>query len=457
MPPPKRAITNLVACKDTCSGCGVCVGVCPQSALTMGIASMGDLVPQWDGNACTDCGLCTVICPFSTGVHDPRELNKALFGGGNDGVSLAFHADVGWFQYALVGYSSLYRPTSSSGGLVTALLADLLRRHEVDAVAVVGQSITSDGVAFSFRKVTTVDDLPRFSGSVYHPVEISALVAEMGGSSNERWAVVGVPCLCAALRSASSRQPRLRRAVAYVLGLACGMYQNTMYTELLARKSGFALSAVAHINYRIKNLQGPANDYGFQAVGTTGGKGKIIPYHGLPLFLGTNGYFRCNACNYCKDVFAEASDACFMDAWLPEYRSDPRGTSLVVVRDAHLGDILKSSATCVVEEIPIEQVVRSQQGQVRRKRKFVEIRLGRKRDGFGLHERFRWWLQRTTQRRSKQAWARYGRSGRVWCFWLVIADLLVLQTTAAFLQRVGAHLAAISASARRTLAFWRLL
>jgi hypothetical protein len=50
-------------------------------------------------------------------------------------------------------------------------------------------------------------------------------------------------------------------------------------------------------------------------------------------------------------------------------------------------------------------------------------------------EIFNWYLERRTQRRSKIAWAKYGRKYGLLAFWLSITDVLVLQIVAKFLTK----------------------
>ena len=407
----------------------------------MKVRSNGDLVPHLTGTCSRHCKICLEVCPFFKGLHDPREKNIECFGPPSENLKssiqsiqqnqVSFHNDAGWYLRSIVGYSENHRPGSASGGLLTMVLEKLLTTNKVDRVAVVGNSLPDNGSLFHFKSVSSVNELRACAGSVYYPVEISHLVREMVERPTVRWAVVGVPCLCAALRKAVSLLPKLQHSVQYILGMACGMYQNRMYTEMLIKASGLIPEDVTKVKYRVKNTKGPANNFGFNAETQQGKEGKLIPYHGLPFFLGSNAYFRCNACNFCKDVFAENADACFMDAWLPEYLSDPKGASLVLIRNSSLDrlftEVDEEKNGLVIKDISIERLVSSQFGHIRRKRQLINLRMGEKVDGFKCTDHFEWWLQRCTQNRSKMAWACFGRKYGIGLFWLAMSDLLIIQ------------------------------
>jgi ferredoxin len=54
--------------KDTCAGCGICVDVCPEHALSM------DGLVAVDPERCTGCGACIAECPseaLSLGLQAP--------------------------------------------------------------------------------------------------------------------------------------------------------------------------------------------------------------------------------------------------------------------------------------------------------------------------------------------------------------------------------------------------
>lgn len=444
------SVVETVVDAERCVGCGVCAGMCQQNALAIRIATNGDLSAVRGRGTCReDCKVCLAVCPFESGVHDPRSVNRELFGSAPQ-----CNEDVGRYERCVVGHRAdeALRWASASGGLATWCLEELLRRKVVTRTAVVRWAgKRTDRQLFEYRVAASPEEVRAAAGSVYYPVEASSLVREVLETAGQTWAVVGVPCLCAALR----RSGALRRRVPYVLGLACGMYQNTFYTEMLAQRSGISLQELSGVRYRCKRGSARANDYGFVAYGADGAAGKVLNYEGLPSFLGRSGFFRQNACNYCMDVFAEAADACFMDAWLPEYEREPRGTSLVVIRSRALSEVFSEGAASglvAVREVGADAVARSQHVHVRRKRVLIGMRVGLGAQGkrsWSVLDELDWKLQRLVQERSKSKWAQMGRgSGGERAFWRAMLPWRLLSSGRDFARRLGGYWARASRTLR---------
>ena len=90
-------------------------------------------------------------------------------------------------------------------------------------------------------------------------------------------------------------------------------------------------------------------------------------------------YFTPNSCNFCEDIFAELADVCFMDAWLPAYKSDFRGTNIVLVRSSEILACYQNTGfnDASLRPIKIDDVIKSQIGVVRAKRGEMKIRARR--------------------------------------------------------------------------------
>lgn len=433
-------VIDKVVQRGLCSGCGVCAGVCPSQALQMITYKNGDLAPSQVGECSQKCNLCLHLCPFSNGSYMPSNINKDIYQS-HATTEILYHEKLGYYLTSYAGYHGAEnrRLRSASGGLTTWCLEKLLQKSMVDKVALVRRSSFSRPNYFEFYETDDISALLFSVGSVYHPVEISSVVQQIIKQPDVRWAVVGVPCLCAGLR----RSKRLSNSIRYIFGLACGMYQNTMYTEMLLAYSGINRNQVGEIQYRNKRQKGRADNYSFFAKGINGKKGKSIAYHGLPYFLGKNAFFRLNACNYCGDVFASFADACFMDAWLPQYVGEPRGTSLVLVRNQSIAEILMQgclSGELHLEPVSPEEICQSQKGHIRRKQELLYWRINKSMpDNLqtpSLFEKYQWWIQKRCQTRSKWVWAKIGRKmGTIW-FWIFIADIILIKIVVMGFYRV---------------------
>lgn len=417
--------------KDLCSGCGVCAGICPANALTMSLQENGDLVPFVDESRCLDkCTLCLEICPFTKGFHNPREKNIKLF---NQDTGARYNDAIGWYNTTYVGYrvDEALRKTSASGGLVTWCLESLFNQGHITKAALVRLAKNNEKGFFEFYEARSVADLRNSSGSFYHPVEISQIIRLIAADDENKWAIVGVPCLCAAVRNV----PKLKKKVTFVLGLACGMYQNTFYTEMLLAASGVDRRNIINIEYRRKSDGVSPSDFRFRGTDNRG-LGKEVAYHGLPYYLGNNAFFRLNTCNFCMDVFAETADACFMDAWLHEYSQESKGTSLVVIRDRLLNELFQmgnAEHTICISPIAPEKIIESQTGHVRRKKHLIFMRMRKQNLLTGnipkpsFEEKIAWRIQKYAQTRSKDGWAKYGRKNTIFAFWISITDILFMQ------------------------------
>jgi len=428
-------VVTVVADSGLCSGCGVCAGVCPNQALKMTRLDNGDLAVQRTNNSCRDnCNICITVCPFSEGLFNPRSVHESTFGRSSKNALTRMHDDVGYFCGAFVGYSDEHRKSSASGGLLSWTLEELLKSETVDCVAAVTCNMeTEEGYSFTFKVARTVEEIRECSGSVYHQVEISEIVKQIIAEPGRKWAITGVPCLCAALRNAMILLPKLRRSIVYIFGLACGMYQNRFYTDMLLSTANVPITESKRINYREKATSVSPGNYKFSVSGKNGIVGREISYKELPYYLGKNAFFRINSCNYCMDVFSETADSCFMDAWLPEYKSDFMGNSIVLVRNYELLNLYENfkKNSLFIKPIEIECVVQSQIGHVRRKRQLIFMRLknnliSQNKTFFRFSDKIDWLLQFSVQQKSKEAWIYANNRGNIKTFWRVMLPWTLL-------------------------------
>jgi len=363
-------ITEIVEA-DLCIGCGLCAGVCPSGALKMRWNRYGEYNPFPQSPCLTECGLCQKVCPFADTGEDEGTIGHHLYG---EIPGISHCPEAGYYLTTSAGYSGEHRERSSSGGMATWLLEELLSRGIVDhAVCVAPTGDPKQLFAF------TICDSPEMvrtgAGSAYYPVELSAVIGrilEVPG----RYAITGLPCFIKAVRLAQLRNRRLRERIVVCVGLTCGQLKSRHFTDYIAALAGVQGELVT-VRYRGKSPDRPAHDYHYLFRDREGHEARVFSSEGIAEAW-VNRWFTPNACNYCDDIFAECADVTCMDAWLPEYFRDYRGTNLVMVRSPIITDLIAGGVAkgeIQADPVPVQDLIRSQAGVVDLKRRHLASRL----------------------------------------------------------------------------------
>ena len=376
-------VVREVAEKSLCCGCGVCGGICPAGALEMKFNSLGELAPTLSGE-CTECQRCLRVCP-ALEVGAPLS-SEELFGIAPAGES----RHIGSYTVLLVGHSGRHREKGASGGMVTWTLEELFRKGRIDAAVCVAPSEKTDRF-FEPVVVSSPSGLLACCGSRYYPVEFSKALSHI--MENEgRYAVVALPCAVTAIRKAQRALPPLRERICYVFALACGHGVSRNFAKFLLAVVGLDEKRARTIDFRYSRRSVTASNFAFRAQDADGRWSRPLFFSGLYGRLWAGRFFVPRACEFCEDFFSPLADATFMDAWLPEYVADVRGTSIVVVRQPELADLLgqgREKDRCRLRAIAIDDIKRSQSGALGYKTALLPLRVARaERDGLKIPRSF---------------------------------------------------------------------
>ncbi|PKL70600.1 MAG: 4Fe-4S ferredoxin [Methanomicrobiales archaeon HGW-Methanomicrobiales-1] len=369
----KPAVLSSVVDCDLCIGCGVCASICPDQILEIQFNKFGEYTPVSKGDCTKECGLCLKVCPFADGNPDEDDIGKELF---FNIAHIQHRSETGYFLATYAGYSNIgeNREHGSSGGMATWLLETLLKDGIVDAVACVTHNPDTEKL-FKFSIFSSVEEIRSASGSAYYPVELSNVIRFILDNPG-KYAIIGLPCFVKSIRLAQQRNKKLRERIVVILGLTCGQLKNKYFTSYIGALSGLN-AAPTRVFFRGKDYKQTANNYYFSFKDNSGKEFRIHRNDGISEAWG-NRWFTQNACNYCDDIFAECADVSFMDAWLPEYASDPLGTNLIIVRSQRALEIFQGAImnhAINVDEISIGDVVQSQEGVIAVKRDHLSYHL----------------------------------------------------------------------------------
>jgi len=374
-----KTVISEVSAGNLCIGCGICSAICPKKRLSLRLGDRGIHAVQEDATECAEnCERCLRVCPFSDRVPDENEIANKLYG---SLPGIGHHDLAGYYQSAQTGYvrRGNIRARGSSGGMATWALASLLEQKAVDRVVCVSGGGRSHPF-FDFRVCGTVDEVRASSKSIYYPVEMSGVLAEIM-STPGRCAVIGLPCFCKALRLLMQQSRKAAEKIVFLAGLKCSHGASTYFSEYLAEKAGGDAGRLRQVDFRIKHPGRRANDFGTECVWENAEGGlqrKTLYWQGDLIHAWLGHWFSPVPCLFCDDIVAETADITFMDAWRPEFALDTEGTSCVILRSDLAAELCRqgmSSKEVFLEPMAISDVSGMQKRLAVGKRRGVSYRL----------------------------------------------------------------------------------
>ncbi|HEY0059311.1 MAG TPA: Coenzyme F420 hydrogenase/dehydrogenase, beta subunit C-terminal domain [Flavisolibacter sp.] len=361
---------------DLCIGCGSCVGQAGLAETRMKFDAYGFIKPsgpvEWYNKPSERF---SQTCPFSPTAPKEDQLMAELFPDATQG-----NAATGRFQDAYVGHVSEdeFRTRGSSGGMVSWVAVELLRKGLVDGVAhvVASSDPQEDGNYFHYTISRTEAEIAAGAKSRYYPIELSKVLQTIRDVPG-RYAVVGVPCFIKAVQLLRRADPLFRERIRFTLGLFCGHMKSARFVESFAWQMKVPVEDVKQVEFRHKYPERPA--YIYNAMLTIR-DGRVVNRDWKDLADGDwgAGYFMNSACNFCDDVVAETADVSFGDAWVEPYAADGRGTNVVIVRSEIAAKALSegiAEGRLALKTVDAEFVERTQTSGLRMRREGLAYRL----------------------------------------------------------------------------------
>lgn len=359
--------------RGICIGCGAC-SVVTGGAIPLTLNRYGMYSPELGAAGNADRGRASRVCPFSDDSPDEDALGAPT----EEGRALPKDPRLGHYSRTLAGRhrSDEYLSGSSSGGLTSWLLGQLLERDLVDAVIHVGRT-GDNGRLFQYTISRDAETVNAQRKSQYYPTTLTEVLDEVG-KEDQRYAFVGVPCFVKAVRLLCREDADLARNIKYFVGLVCGHLKTSFFAESLAWQVGVPPDALSDVDFRLKNQSRDSSDYDFGA--KREGESEFVRRRTHELVGGNWGHaaFQPEACNFCDDVLAETADVVFGDAWLPRFTKDWRGTNVIVTRNTELDAVFDAGAAggeIELVDLTAEEVATSQAGGFRHRREGMAVRL----------------------------------------------------------------------------------
>jgi len=321
---------------------------------------------------CINCGKCLEVCPFVNQVSLAYEAYSSEFPQADQ-----YHPILGHYCGAVLGgvTDEAQRQRVASGGYLSWFLETLLEAGVIDAAYCPAPTGSAEPL-FRYTRCDQPTDIRNAAGSVYYPVHLAEAVREIQQKPG-RYAITALPCQARALRAAMAVSPVLHERILFVMGLVCGQLKTKHFAEMLMAEAGVPSEHVQRVQFRAKRPDKPSKVHESRIVWTSEDQEQSTSVPMGKWFMLRS--FSLRACNYCFEVFPQAADAVFMDAWLAPYRDQPEGTSIALLRRPELLEWVDrgvESGELTTLHVSEQDVLLSQRSGIIQKYRFNPARTG---------------------------------------------------------------------------------
>ncbi|MBR1775634.1 Coenzyme F420 hydrogenase/dehydrogenase, beta subunit C-terminal domain [bacterium] len=321
----------------SCTGCGACVNICRQNALTMKENNEGFKYPSIDENKCTKCGSCNNVCPITTPKYTNNKNPKCI----------AFMA------------SDKIRAGSTSGGVFTVLAYEFIKQGGFVSGAVFNSDYTVSHIVSNLP-----DDIEKMRKSKYLQSDTCNCMNDIKKllEDNKKVLFSGTPCQIAGLKAFLSKEYNNL----YCLDLIChGVPSYKVFKKYIDEeiKSDSSEKWIT-TDFRDKTQGWNAQ---YSAITTKTDKKEVRNKSSeddyIKIFLSNSALRKsCEDCKFAK--FPRQGDLTIGDFWrIEKYNkdfNDEKGTSVVLINNEkgkELSGILERNAK-LYKPVPLKYAVK---------------------------------------------------------------------------------------------------
>ncbi len=340
---PWQELIRDVVETNLCTRCGTCAGICPSNVFEFKGIDEACLPSAVRPEACIGCGLCTRVCSGRR-VSFAKVRSAA-------GYAQVQSEELGPIRRirAAHAHDPAVRSAGASGGVVTAMLCDLLQMGKITGAIVLDSHPHAPWRPWPHIARTRAEIL-HAAQSKYCVTPTNVALKEIDPNA-DRLAIVALPCQIHALRALERQGHSVMKGVSLIIGLYCG---NQLYfgaTRSFLRRHGVRdLSEVAEIRYRDGLWPGHVRCI------LKDGRSFAAPKFQFNHLI---SFYAVERCLLCADLAAEGADISVADAWNGENGAG-LGSSLVVSRTDRGESIVADLAARGIidaEEIELDQAL----------------------------------------------------------------------------------------------------
>lgn len=289
-----------------CTGCEMCVQLCPTKAIEMQENAEGFLFPDVDDSKCVRCGQCAARCPVIAPINAEVLNSDVLYSG---------------YEKSLT-----YQERCSSGGIFGLLADRILQSGGVvfgavfDAETKTIKHVSSD--EFTLNDILRSKYVQSRIGNIYKKVK------EILTTTDKKVLFCGTPCQIEGLIRFLNKEYENLITVDFVCH---GVPSPGIFRATLEDEEKKYNAVIKNVTFREKNPNGKGEEYLYLYLYLYDGRRiayKSQEYFYYYLFL-HNCILR-NSCMTCTRAKSHKADLTLADDWLQKWQKDPKiGVSLI--------------------------------------------------------------------------------------------------------------------------------
>lgn len=322
---------------EMCSGCGVCLAICPSSAITMELNTEGFYSATIDREKCSGCKLCEEVCPWHGSEDLGQYVNSAPLG-----------------SHAAYSRSEDVRDSCSSGGVCFELASEAI----AEGIKVCGVKYDALSSRAEHFIADNLSDYMQARGSKYLQSYTAKSFPQL--LDGDEYMVFGTPCQILALRKASILK-RLKDSLVLVDFFCHGVPSYYLWDYYLSIVNEHLGGSVKSVDFRNKQhgwteytMVVASDDHSYV---NQRSKGDLF----YEFFLGNLCLIEPCYSDCPLRGTNSAADIRVGDCWAADYAGDNKGTSICLSYTQRGKEAIKRlSDSCNLISVPVEDLIRGQ-------------------------------------------------------------------------------------------------
>ena len=290
-----------------CVSCEICNAVCPVDAIDMELDE-GQFLPKVDKETCIDCEKCVEICPGLDITIFEKDVEEKITGSYLEGYS------------AYTKNQDILKD-STSGGVITQLIIDLLEKGEYEGAFVLPFDMFK-GEQARLRLAENEEEVRRASKSKYLPASVYNVVERVESEEEPNYIIVGTPCQLSGIKKFLDLKDIDRQRLLF-LGLFCDKTLNFNFLDYMGKNNSEEGEKIVHFDYRNKEKDGWP---GHVKAEFDSGREKIIDRKER---MRVKNFFQLERCLYCLDKLNRQADISFGDCYI-DGKKNPGRSSIII-------------------------------------------------------------------------------------------------------------------------------